>query len=42
MKRPHFFSFGIHRFDRLALQTGLELAAGAVVFLVLTRWAAAY
>lgn len=39
MKLPHLPHFRIHRFDRLALQTGLELAAGAVVFLLLTRWA---
>jgi hypothetical protein len=42
MKRPHFPSFRVHRFDRLAFQTGLELAAGAVLFLLLTRWASMY
>jgi hypothetical protein len=42
MKRPPFTLFRVHRFDRLALQTGLELAAGAVIFLLLTRWASLY
>ncbi|HEV7404130.1 MAG TPA: hypothetical protein VGO11_14415 [Chthoniobacteraceae bacterium] len=39
MKLPPLPHFHIHRFDRLAIQTGLELAAGAVLFLLLTRWA---
>ena len=38
MKLPHLPHFNFHRFDRLAFQTALELAAGAVLFLLFTRW----
>jgi hypothetical protein len=40
VKLPHFFALRVHRFDRLAVQTVLELAAGAVILVMLTRWAA--
>lgn len=39
MKLPHLLQLRIHRIDRLAFQTVLELAAGALLFLTMARWA---